>query len=443
MALLILLSSILLSCYDVNAESVGRVNPAPVEITNGNANLTAFLLSSGKRYPEFDKDVQEYTISLEYGTTTLTITPEAADKGSVIKFNGKKYKHKDTIPVELTGSKQKFTLEINSPSGAKKVYTFNVEYRLPYAVVETPKSDWLFWDDFENDSKNHLYCFYNVGPKQDKKGVFGPENGAGIGGSRGMQANFAAADGEDHTVGGLQVYFGKTPDGRYKPLPGTETTYFDEIYVRYYVKNEKSWNFGGADKMSRISSIQGPGGIMSQSMIAHQWSWGGEGVTGDYLILDPASGINIHNGNKNKGDGTKLISTRYNDFANLNWGLGGKNTVEGKNIPIFDKYHVGEWYAIEVHIKLNTKGKTDGIFQLWIDDALVVSMTNVNWIGSYNDPYGINCFYLENYCNHGVPHDMTRYFDNLVISRSKIGLAEANASPLLQTIFSSDFPTNQ
>ena len=423
MMLLFCLCSVLLNCSHGIFE--------PVEIVDDNANLTAFLLSSGKRYPEFNKDVYEYTISLEYGTDKLAITPETAGKGSVIRFNGKDYKNEETIPVELTGGKQSFILEVIPASGSKKSYTFNVEYRAPYTVVETPKDDWLFWDDFETDSKRNLYSYYNVGTKPGKKGVFGPESGAGLGGSRGMQANFAAADGEDHTVGGLQVYFGKTPEGRYKPLPDTENTYFDEIYVRYYVKNEKTWNFGGADKMSRISSIQGPGGIMSQAMIAHQWSWGGEGVTGDYLILDPASGIDIPTGNnrsKIKGDGTKLISTRYNDFANLNWGLGGKNTSTIENIPIFDKYHVGEWYAVEIHVKLNTKGNTDGIFQLWIDDALVVSMTNVNWIGSYDDPYGINCFYLENYCNNGVPHDMTRYFDNLVISRSRIGLAHSYTS---------------
>ena len=390
-----------------------------------NADLVAFMLSSGKRYPEFSKDIRKYTISLECGTSTLSITPEAADKNSKIHMNGRDYHGGDAIPITLTDNPgQVFVLDVESPAGIKKGYTFHIEYRLPYTIIETPEEDWIFWDDFEDDSKKKLYSYYNVGPKSGKKGLFVPKKGIGIGGSRGMQTLFSEKDGEDYTVGGLQVYFGKTPEGRYKPIPGTTDTYFDEIYVRYYTKNEKSWNFGGADKMSRISSIQGPGSIMSQAMIAHQWSHGGEGVTGDYLVLDPASGINIHNGNRTKGDGTRLISTRYNDFSHLNWGLGGRNTSDRDNIPIFDKYHVGEWYAIEVRVKLNTKGETDGIFQLWIDDTLVVSMLNVNWIGSYDDPFGINCFYLENYCNHGVPHDMIRYFDNLVISRSKIGLAE-------------------
>ena len=396
------------------------------EPKNTNADLKAFMLSSGKRYPEFDKNTQEYTISLEHGTNNLLVIPETAHKDSWIGLNGKeRYNNEDSIPIVLTGDDgQIFMLDVNSLSGIKKTYAFTIKYRAPYAVVETPKAGWIFWDDFEDDSKKGKYAFYNVGPKEGKKGLFAPEDRIGLGGSRGMQTRFAAADGDDHTVGGLQIYFGKTPEGRYKPIAGTAETYFDEIYVRYYTKNEKNWNFGGADKMSRISSIQGPGSVMAQAMIAHQWSAGGKGITGDYLILDPASGINIHNGNQNKGDGTKLISTRYNDFSNLNWGLGGRNTSERENIPIFDKYHVGEWYAIEVRVKLNTKGKIDGIFQLWIDDILVISMTNLNWIGSYDDPYGLNCFYLENYCNNGVPHDMTRYFDNLVISRNKIGLAE-------------------
>ena len=421
MLFIVLFFSILTGCTQEADKS------AKVIDNNGSADLTAFLLSSGKRYPEFEKDVLAYTISLEDGTNSLTIKPETDNDKSTIKLNGKGngYKSESVIPIPLTS--KEFTLEVNSPAGTKKTYTFKIEYRAPYTLVETPKEDWIFWDDFEDDSKKNLYCYYNVGPKAGKKGLFGPEVGVGLGASRAMQTKFAASDGEDHTVGGLQVYFGKTPDGRYNPLAGTTDTYFDELYVRYYTKNEKTWNFGGADKMSRISSIQGPGSIMSQAMIAHQWSSGGSGVTGDYLVLDPASGIDIptgNNSNKIRGDGTKLISSKYNDFPNLNWGLGGTNTSGRKNIPIFDKYHVGEWYAIEVRVKLNTKGNIDGIFQMWIDDALVVSMTNLNWIGSFDDPYGINCFYLENYCNKGVPHDMTRYFDNLVISRSKIGLAE-------------------
>ena len=421
MSVILLICSIILNCNQ---------NPGKTAISNDddkNANLTAFLLSSGKRYPEFDEKLTEYIISLENGTNSLTITPETANQDSKIKMNGKSYSNGETVPITLTGAGQTFMLEVNSPSGAIKTYTFKVEYRAPYVIVETPKKDWIFWDDFEDDSKIGLYHHYNVGPKAGKKGLFGPGDGVGLGGSRAMQTRFVAADGEDHTVGGLQIYFGKAPDSGYNSLKETSGIYFDEIYVRYYTKNEKSWNFGGADKMSRISSIQGPEHAMSQAMIAHQWSSGGKGKTGDYLSFSPASGIDIptgNNSNKIKGDGTKLISTKYNDFPNLNWGLGGTNTSGRKNIPIFDKYHVGEWYAVEMRVKLNTKGNTDGIFQLWIDDELVISMTNLNWIGSYDDPYGINCFYLENYCNKGVPHDMTRYFDNLVISRSKIGLAE-------------------
>ena len=292
------------------------------------------------------------------------------------------------------------------------------------SYIETPTDAWLFWDDFESGDFSR-YTSYSKGGKNGP-GQFEPRPGAGLGGSTGMRAEFREADGEQYGTGGLQVYFGAVPRGWFKSVAAPDE-YLTEVYARFYMKCDAAWDFGGADKLCRITSIQGAN--HSQAMIAHLWSAGGGRPTGDYLCLDPATGIDIPGGNARNmretgvaGTGTKLLSSKYNDFPNLSW-LGAQRLP----IPLFDADHVGKWYCVEMRVKLNDPGLRNGIFEVWVDDVMQASKTNLNWIGSCEvGPgkfYGINAFYLENYCNNGVTGVQTRYFDNLVISREKIGNA--------------------
>ena len=295
--------------------------------------------------------------------------------------------------------------------------------------TENPTAAWLFWDDFESGDFSR-YTVFNRGGKNGPN-QFAPAPGIGLGGSQGMRAEFREADGKDYGTGWLQVYFGVVPEGYFKSVAAKDE-YLTEIYARFYFKCDENWDFGGADKLSRITSIQGRD--HSQSMIAHLWS-GGEGHK--YLRLDPASGIDITGGNaQSRRNGaipmtnSKLISTKYNDFPNLSWNLirTGERQID---IPFFDKDHVGKWYCIEMRVKLNDPGVSNGIFQVWVDDVLKSSHTNLNWIGKCEvgpgKLNGINAFYLENYCNNGVKGTQVRYFDNLVISREKIGMATLSA----------------
>jgi hypothetical protein len=298
-------------------------------------------------------------------------------------------------------------------------------------AVERPTADWLFWDDFESGDLSR-YGSYNKGGKNGPD-QFIPFPGIGLGGSQGMRAEFREADGEQYTNGSLHTFFGALPPGAsaFKPVAAKDE-YLTEVYARFYFKCDEKWDFGGADKLCRMTSMQGSN--YSQSMIAHIWSTGhrdpGARTTGHYLGLDPAMGIDVSNGNarslreggaNHPPTNSKLITTRYNDFENLSWR--GATRIP---IPFFDAEHVGRWYCIEMRVKLNTPGQSNGIFEVWVDDALQVSLTDINWIGSCEvgpgKLYGINAFYLENFCNNGVKGTQVRYFDNLVISRKKIGM---------------------
>jgi len=402
------------------------------------ADLSSLKHSYGKRFPVlFDPNVTTYNITVDNSerAKNFFLTAVTAHADAKITVQGARYANGVPILMKLVegAAPNSLTIDVEAPNGTlKKSYTVNVYFRCPTGVTERPTSDWLFWDDFESGD----FSKYNSYVKSGRNGPnqFIPWQGIGLGGSQGMRAEFREIDGKDYTNGSLHVYFGAVPPSStgFKSV-AAQNEYLTEIYARFYFKCDESWDFGGADKLCRITSIQGSN--YSQSMIAHLWSSGhreeGARQTGHYLSLDPASGIDITGGRAQTlreggvnypATNRKLLSSKYNDFPNLSW-TGGKQI----DIPFFDADHVGQWYCIEMRVKLNDPGQSNGIFEVWVDDVLKASLTDKNWIGSCEvGPgkfYGINAFYLENYCNNGVIGNQARYFDNLVISRQKIGMA--------------------
>lgn len=204
--------------------------------------------------------------------------------------------------------------------------------------------------------------------------------------------------------GNLKLAFGDWPAGRVQARPGER---FDQVYWRVYVKHQSGW-VGNPAKLSRAISMAGSN--WSQAMIAHVW--GGRGLS---LTLDPATGIDPSG---------RLATTKYNDFAHLRW-LGNK--PEGK-YPIFAAEASGKWVCVEAAARLNTPGKADGAFSLWIDGQLDTHREGLDWRGTWTER-GINAIFLENYWNEGSPVDQARYFDDFVVSTQPIGLARAGLNP--------------
>lgn len=108
-------------------------------------------------------------------------------------------------------------------------------------------------------------------------------------------------------------------------------------------------------------------------------------------------------------------TTSYNDFPNFRW-LGEFRS----RTPIFDATHVGKWYCVEARARLNGPGRSDGVFELWINGALEMQVTRLTWHGAVSE-YEINTVFLENYWNGGAPQAQERYFDNFVVSTQRIG----------------------
>lgn len=255
----------------------------------------------------------------------------------------------------------------------------------------------VFCDDFESpEALTKRYFAYD-----NDEGDFVRTGGAGRNGSAGMVVKWQKGEVE---AGKLHVAIGRSPDPYMRPVFEPDKD-FDEIYWRIDVKHEKGWQGGGGDKLSRATVIAGKS--WQQSMIAHIWS--GSPPNGNYLVMDPATGIN---------ENSELVTRRYNDFPRLRW-LGYKKSKK----DLFSTENSGKWYCIVAHVKLNTPGRSDGIFEFWIDDELQAGSYDLNWHKTWNtqpDSYKINAIFFENYWNNGSVKDQERYFDNIVISTKPI-----------------------
>ena len=262
------------------------------------------------------------------------------------------------------------------------------------AECDAPKPGWIWCDDFEKD---RLTSYFEYGALD---GDFVRLPGVGYSGSHGMRARFSRV--RQVQAGFLHLAIGRTPAPYFRPVDaGTER--YREIYWRHLVKFQVGWIGGGGSKMSRAQVLVNTD--RAQAMMAHVWSGGPEGSP-NYLGLVPASATD---------ESGQVLGKEYNDFAHFRW-LG---EVVGRT-PIFDTTHVGKWYCIEAHAKLNEPGRSNGVLELWINGALEARMDGLNWQGAYTE-YGINTVFLENYWNDGSPQPQERYFDNFVVSTQRIG----------------------
>ncbi|HEY3282760.1 MAG TPA: hypothetical protein VGN26_10835, partial [Armatimonadota bacterium] len=254
------------------------------------------------------------------------------------------------------------------------------------AAPEPVGPNTILRDDFSSgENLKSRYFEYD-----DAKGSFVWTKDEGVGGSPGaLRCRFAKGQ---VTAGSLKVLFGRNPFN--KGARNAET--FREVYWRVYVKHQAGWQ-GNPAKLARLTTMASTD--WSQGLIAHVW-----GGKGDVLCIDPASGITSN----------RKVTSRYNDFDHLRW-LGLRNGAT----PIFSPAESGRWVCVECRVKVNTPGKGDGIFTLWVDGRLEASREDLDWQGTWQE-YLPNALFLENYWNDGALKEESRWFDDLVISTQPI-----------------------
>jgi hypothetical protein len=79
----------------------------------------------------------------------------------------------------------------------------------------------------------------------------------------------------------------------------------------------------------------------------------------------------------------------------------------------------GAWNKVRYRAKLNTPGSSDGIFQLWLNDVLIIQYTNINYRANYTS-YGWNHLMMR-YDGTNMPSQYI-YRDNVTLWNGTTGL---------------------
>ena len=256
----------------------------------------------------------------------------------------------------------------------------------------TRHREWIWCDDFEQDRLQQYFEY------EDASGRFTRAAGVGVKGSFGMRARFTPGE---TSAGALHLAIGKVPAKYFRPVDAGTTAY-RELYWRLYVRYQPGWIGGVGYKLTRAMSFTNAS--WAEAMVAHVW--GGDAPDTNYLQLDPVSGTDPL-GN--------VLSTKYNDFNHFHW-LGKKRGAT----PLGDAAHVGQWYCVEVHTRLNDPAQANGVFEYWINGDLQAREGALNFVGPFTAS-GINAVFFENYWNEGAPAVQERYLDDIVVSTQRIG----------------------
>ena len=103
------------------------------------------------------------------------------------------------------------------------------------------------------------------------------------------------------------------------------------------------------------------------------------------------------------------------------------------------RVQTGRWYVLEVRRRLNDPGVDNGVFQMWMDGALVSDYQNVRFrvpaSGAFgtNFTYGTNFAILTDYSTYPVNAAQSVYYDDVKMSTSYIGSGGGATPPAAPT----------
>jgi hypothetical protein len=258
---------------------------------------------------------------------------------------------------------------------------------------QTAHPEWLWCDSFESDAAiDSNYFDVNRASGRMALSTEAPFDGA-----YSLKSSYATGQ---QDAGSIKLSLGATPVA---PKRYTDKK-FDELYWRFYMKTSSNW-VGQAFKVSRGTVFTASD--WRQAAIGHLWE---DGDTSLGMGLDPVRGV----------VGSTVVTTKYNDFNNMTW-LGKKNGP----FQMYAADNRGKWTCVEVRMKLNTPGLSDGVLAFSVNGQSQAQATNLNFRGSYTT-YGINAILMESFIGgSGAPQNQARWFDNFVVSTQPIGCAGA------------------
>jgi hypothetical protein len=184
---------------------------------------------------------------------------------------------------------------------------------------------------------------------------------------------------------------------------GPNRNSYSELYMRHYRKFSSGFQFGQEKYWTINPCCAGIGGIK----FAQHFTFPGGG-SGQLILNVPAEDAN-----------------RNQNITSIN-------------------FTGGNWYYIEIHVKLNTPGVADGVWEMWSDNCgadgrgctgpgtLRARHTNIMWRKA-GDNSQMGSIWLENWSaplQYGAqyPSAGEEYYDQIKVSRVRVGPAGASQS---------------
>ena len=179
----------------------------------------------------------------------------------------------------------------------------------------------------------------------------------------------------------------------------------EEIFFRYYIRIDDSWDPTYGGKFPGISGTYGVAGWGGRPSDGSN-GWSARGLY-QPTVVGPDNPL---------GDTVPVGHYVYHAEQPTQW---------GDNVLWQDGYlgylEKNRWYSIEQHLVLNTPGIDDGILETWIDGRLAYRDTDWRW----RDVSSLKIEQIWVNVYHGgtdVPdQDISLYIDNIVIADSYIG----------------------
>ncbi len=247
----------------------------------------------------------------------------------------------------------------------------------PEPVCARPST--IICEDFEGNDRSAWSDYNGNG--------FTVESDDAFGGSSSLRQQYALGQVD---AGWLAWFIGDHPLGATR-----SGERFEEIYFRWYHKFQDGWPAAYPPKMARMRSHY----VDCQWCFAwaeHFWLVG----SGD-VVSDPVSWI--------AADGTVFT-------GNERWlgALGAQLSFASLD---------GRWVALEMRVKLNGPGQSDGRVTFWADGEVVLDRSDLNLRGAYTATT-INVAMIDTYWNDGSPLDgLKRWYDNVVVATESVGCA--------------------
>ena len=190
---------------------------------------------------------------------------------------------------------------------------------------------------------------------------------------------------------------------RFRDRHGSEP---EEVFFRYHLRLAKDWLL--ASDGGKLPGLAGTYG---------QAGWGGRPWDGNKgWSLRGSFGINPPRAHLATGR-VMLGTYAYHSKATATYGE-GLQWITGGLAGLIEP---DRWYCIEQHVKLNTPGKYDGVFEVWVNGQLALSRSDMR----LRDREAIRIEEVWMNFFHGgtgpAPAALHAYVDNLVIAKKYIG----------------------